>query len=83
MTGDKEKWPSDRRIEWRNPEGYVDTTPHDALTNVMRDKQAQLDEADRRNNILIKSIRAMIDLAGFDLLNRIEVMDRHTGRHYR
>lgn len=63
----------------RNPEGYMDLTTHDALTNVMRETE----EADLRCNRLIKSVKTVIDLADFDLVARIEVKDRRTGRTYR
>lgn len=71
------------RVPLRNTEGYMDLTAHDALTNVMRDKQLELDEADLRCNRLIKSIKTLIDLAGFELTARVEVRDRRTGRNYR
>ncbi len=73
----------ENRVPLRNTEGYMDLTAHDALTNVMRDKQLELDEADLRCNRLIKSIKTVIDLADFDLVARIEVKDRRTGRTYR
>ena len=50
---------------------------------VMRGKQFEIDEADLRCNRLIKSIKTVIDLADFDLVARIEVKDRRTGRTYR
>lgn len=71
------------RVPLRNSEGYMDLTAHDALANVMRSRQEELDEADLRCNRLIKSIKALIDLAGFDLTARVEVKDRRTGRVYR
>lgn len=70
-------------IPYRNSEGYADPTTHDALLNVARERQADLNAADQRNNDLIKAIRTMIDLAGFDLLARIEIRDRKTGRLYK
>ena len=73
----------ENRVPLRNTEGYMDLTAHDVLTNVMRDKQLELDEADLRCNRLIKSIKTVIDLADFDLVARIEVKDRRTGRTYR
>ena len=73
----------ENRVPLRNTEGYMDLTAHDALTNVMRDKQLEFDEADLRCNRLIKSIKTLIDLAGFELTARVEVRDRRTGRNYR
>ena len=74
---------NDGGIPIRNPEGYLDLTAHDALTNVMREQTAQRDEADQRHYRLIKTLLNMIDLTGYDLLNRIEVRDRESGRIYR
>ena len=42
----------ENRIPLRNPEGYMDLTTHDALTNVMRETE----EADLRCNRLIIAI---------------------------
>lgn len=64
----------------KNPEGYVDTTPHEALHNI---DKAEMDEPDMRHYRLIKTIRNLIGLADFELLNRIEVRDARSGRVYR
>lgn len=63
----------------KNAEGYNDPTAHGAITKVMREENEQ----QRRLNALIGSLKTFIDLAGYDLLNRIEVRDRKTGREYR
>ncbi len=73
-----------RNVSITNSSGYVDSTAHDALNNVIDEmKKVPLDEADARNNKMIKAIRQLIDLAGFDLMERIVVRDRKTGRTYR
>lgn len=72
----------DYRVPYRNAEGYPDPTTHGALSNVMREYAAK-EEADARCTQLIKTLKSTIDLAGFDLIARIEVRDRNTGRTYR
>lgn len=72
----------DYRVPYRNAEGYPDPTTHGALSNVMREYAAK-EEADARCTQLIKVLKNTIDLAGFDLVARIEVRDRETGRTYR
>lgn len=67
------------QIPRRNPEGYSDPTAYKALTPI----QQQQDEADLRCQRLIKALKSMIDLSDYDLLARIEVRDRKTGRVYR
>ena len=61
-----------RGIPKRNPEGYLDLTAHDALSAI------QAEEADQRTAKLIVTLKNTIELAGFDLLARIEVRDRET-----
>ena len=67
------------KIPYHNPEGYADPTAYEALTVV----QAETDESDLRCQRLIKTLKTIIDLAGYDLLARIEIRDRATGRDYR
>ena len=63
----------------RNAEGYSDPTAYAGATNILREEY----EAQRRVNALIGSLKSLIDLAGFDLLNRIEIRDRRTRREYK
>ena len=62
-----------------NPSGAPDPTAYAALTTV----QAEQDAEQERVNRLIRALKTAIDLAGFDLLARIEIRDRETGRIYR
>lgn len=70
-------------VPYRNSEGYADPTAHGALSNVMRGHWERQEIADARCNQLIKVLKSTIDLSGFDLVARIEVRDRETGRTYR
>lgn len=67
------------RIPYRNGSGCPDPTAHAALEPIQRDQ----DEADRKAHLLLKVFKIISDLAGFDLINRIELKDRRTGRKYR
>lgn len=62
-----------------NPSGAYDPTAHEALTDVFSEEN----ETDRRTQVLIRAIKHIIDLAGYDMLNRIELRERKTGRTYR
>lgn len=72
----------DPNIPRRNAEGYPDPTAHEALSNAERERLAAFEEADARCNLLIRALKAFVDLAGFELLARIELRDRKTGRRY-
>ena len=69
------------KISVRNVEGYMDRTAADAMNSVLKSQNC-FDDADARNNKLIKALKLLIDLAGFDLVDRIVVKDRLTGRTY-
>ena len=63
----------------KNKEGYSDPTAYAGMSKILREEA----EAQLRVNALIGSVKSLIDLAGFDLLNRIEVRDRKTGRDFK
>lgn len=62
-----------------NPSGCADPTAHDALMPIVKADTA----IEARTTRLIKALKTMIDLAGYDLLARIEVRDRESGRIFR
>ena len=59
------------KVPIRNDEGYLDLTAK------------RMDEPDYRHYRLIKTLLNLIDLMGYDLMSRIEVRDRKSGRVYR
>ena len=63
----------------KNTEGYDDPTAYHALKKVMREES----DPDRRLNALVAVLKYVINGAGFDLLNRIELRDRKSGRIFR
>ena len=63
----------------RNASGCPDPTAHDALLPI-----AQADaELEARTTRLIMALKIMVDLAGYDLMARIEIRDRESGRIFR
>ena len=70
--------PTDK-IPYHNPEHYADPTACSAVSAV----QSEQDEADIRVQSFIRAVKTIIDQSGYDLLARIEIKDRHTGRCYR
>ena len=65
----------DRTNPQCNGSGYYDPTAYEAL------KAVELEEM-RVTNV-IKAVKAVLNVAGFDLINRIEIRDRRTGHEYR
>lgn len=64
---------------WQNGEGYSDPTAYAGLKPVIQEDA----EREKRVNTLIFVLKYIIKLAGFDLLNRIEIRERKSGREYR
>ena len=64
---------------WKNAEGYSDPTAYAALKAVGQEEAEQ----QQRVSALVRVLKYIIDAAGFDLLNRVELKDRRTGKVYR
>ena len=63
----------------KNADGYTDPTAHDAISKMVREEN----ERQRRVSVVIGILKNAADLAGFDLVNRVVLRDRKTGREYR
>ena len=63
----------------KNGEGYADPTAYDALAPIVR----QETETEKRANVLIKTLKSIIALAGFELIGRIVVRDVKTRREFK
>lgn len=63
----------------KNCEGYADPTAHAAIRNILQEENEQ----QRRVSELVGVLKYIIDKAGYDLLARIEIRDRKTGKEYR
>lgn len=71
----------------KNAEGYPDPTAGEAYKNIVKKEwaKAYAEESERLNRIssLIPILRATAELAGFDIIGRIPLKDRETGKEYR
>lgn len=64
---------------WENAEGYSDPTAYGGMKPVIKEETEQ----QKRVNNLIFVLKYIINLSGFDLISRIEIRDKKTGREYR
>lgn len=62
-----------------NASGCPDPTAHDALLPIAQEEAA----LEARTTRLIKAVKTLIDLAGYDLMARIEIRDRESGKIFR
>lgn len=63
----------------RNSEGYYDPTAYLGMKPVVDEENA----LQRDVNALIKVLKYIIGKSGFELVNRIEIRDKKTGRVYK
>lgn len=62
-----------------NSEGYYDPTAYNGLRNILREENALEHDV----TMLIKVLKYIIGKAGFELVGRIEIKDKKTGRVFR
>ena len=67
------------RNPMKNSEGYSDPTAYEGLRPIIDEENA----LERRVNQLIKTLKYITGLAGFELISRIEIKDNQTGRIFR
>lgn len=63
----------------RNVEGYLDVTAYLGTKNVIQEEN----EAERKNKDLIHTLRLLADMAGFEIVGRITIKHKKTGRVFR
>ena len=63
----------------RNAEGYADPTAAAGMSRIIREEN----EPQWRVNTLIASIKGFLAVAGFEMVGRIVIRDKKTGREYR
>lgn len=62
-----------------NSEGYADPTAYEGMKGVIREES----EAEKRVHDLVKVLKYIINAAGFELSERVQLKDKKTGREYK
>ena len=68
---------------YKNQEGYSDPTPGIALSNILRKERQRDAENLATIGRLIFVMKQTADLAGFEVVGRITLKDKFTGKEYR
>lgn len=69
---------------YKNAEGYSDPTPGETMSNIRREQRQQ--EAAERLAVISRLIPVMkqtAELAGFEVVGRITLKDKETGKEFR
>nr|DAF40221.1 MAG TPA: hypothetical protein [Caudoviricetes sp.] len=67
----------------RNAEHYADPTPAAAMKNIRKEEHQKDAATMLQISILVPLLRQVADLAGFEILGRIPLRDKATGKEYR
>ena len=67
-------------MELKNSEHYNDPTPYEAHKNIRKEEQL---EAARMRTALVSALKQVADLAGFEIVGRVVLMDKDSGRIFR
>lgn len=62
-----------------NNEGYADPTAYEGMKDVIREES----EAEKRVHDLVKVLKYIINAAGFELSERVQLKDKKIGREYK
>lgn len=65
-----------------NGSGYIDNTAHEAINNAERESKSKQKVRDEAAEILVRTVKEIIRLAGFKLIGRIQFEDQKTGKKY-
>lgn len=68
---------------YRNKEGYPDPTAGETLGAVAKEERQEARERNAAVTSLITMLKQIISLAGFELVGRIVLRDKETGKEYR
>lgn len=68
---------------YRNSEGYKDPTAGEALGTLAKEERQKEKEHNAAVTTLITMLKQIISLAGFELVGRIVLKDKETGKEYR
>lgn len=66
-------------MTYKNCEGYSDPTAGTAMGSAKKDEQ----EIDKLNHKVIQSFRLLVDLAGFEIIGRITLKHKKSGRIFK
>lgn len=73
-----DKMQGNRENPYNNSEGYSNPTAYYATKNVMQEQ-----EREKKLNLLVKIIKDISDLAGFEIVGRITFKHKKSGNTYK
>lgn len=66
-------------MAYKNREGYVDQTAGAAMAATAKEEQ----DVEKLNHKVIRSFRLLVDLAGFEIVGRVTLKHKKSGRIFK
>jgi hypothetical protein len=67
---------------WLNNSGCPDPTAYKALNNIQAEEK-RLNQTDENVRLVITTIKNILDLSGFELVERIQIRHKKSGKIYK
>ncbi len=68
---------------WLNGSGCSDPTAYDALENIRKEEKIQNQLTDEKANKVVNVIKNILELSGFELVGRIQIKHKKSGKIYK
>lgn len=66
-------------MAYKNSEGYVDPTAGAAISSASKEEH----DVEKLNHKVIQSFRLLVDLAGFEIIGRVTLKHKKSGKIFR
>lgn len=67
---------------WLNSSGCFDPTAYEAMKRVQNEEK-KLNYVDNDAHLVVTTIKNILDLSGFELVERIQIRHKKTGKFYK
>lgn len=68
---------------WLNGSGYHDPTAHEAMKQIQREEKIRDQPTDENARLVITTIKNILDLSGFELIGRIQIRHKKSGKTFK
>lgn len=68
---------------WLNNSGCPDPTAYAAINNIRKEEKIQNQSVDDKAHKVISTMKNILDLSGFELVGRIEIRHKKSGKIYK
>jgi hypothetical protein len=72
----------DKNNPFYNQSGYADPTAYHAMKTVMQEEKEE-QELETKVHNLVKVLKLIVKWAGFELIGRIQIRDKKTGKEFK